>query len=94
MKKSASVLIFFGIIFSCNKKPDETILMQQQKAVKQNFNQAFNEKGNGFRETWFYNLPLLSLDHIWVSKDLKVLKTKKINTFKSDHNMIKTYIKK
>lgn len=61
---------------------------------KATFNHAFNEKGNGFRETWFWNLPLLSLDHIWVSKDLKILKTQKINTFKSDHCMIKTYIKR
>ena len=63
-------------------------------SIKNNFNHAFNEKGNGFRETWFWNIPLLSLDHIWVSKNLKVLKTKKIRTFKSDHNMLKTVIKK
>lgn len=62
--------------------------------LKSNFNHAFNEKGNGFRETWFWNLPLLSLDHIWVSKDLEILKTQKINTFKSDHNMIRTFIKR
>ena len=62
--------------------------------IKNNFNHAFNEKGNGFRETWFWNIPLLSLDHIWVSRDLKVLKTEKIGTFKSDHNMLKTFIKK
>ena len=63
-------------------------------SIKNNFNHAFNEKGNGLRETWFWNIPLLSLDHIWVSKNLKVLKTKKIRTFKSDHNMLKTVIKK
>jgi hypothetical protein len=63
------------------------------KKLKQNFNHAFSEKGNGFRETWFWNIPLLSLDHIWVSKDLEILKTQKINTFKSDHCMLKTYIK-
>lgn len=62
--------------------------------IKTNFNHAFNEKGNGFRETWFWNIPLLSLDHIWVSKDLEILKTEKIGTFKSDHSMIKTYIRK
>lgn len=62
--------------------------------IKSTFNHAFNEKGNGFREIWFWNLPLLSLDHIWVSKDLKILKTQKINTFKSDHCMLKTYVRK
>lgn len=62
-------------------------------SFKTHFNHAFNEKGNGFRETWFWNIPLLSLDHIWVSKDLKILKTQKISTFKSDHSMLKTFIK-
>jgi hypothetical protein len=61
---------------------------------KTDFNHAFNKKGNGFRETWIWNIPLLSLDHIWVSKDLEVLKTQKINTFKSDHAMIKTVVRK
>ena len=63
------------------------------KNIKKSFNHAFNKKGNGFRETWFWNIPLLSIDHIWVSKDLKILKTQKINTFKSDHSMLKTYIR-
>ncbi|MFD1616099.1 endonuclease/exonuclease/phosphatase family protein [Gelatiniphilus marinus] len=62
-------------------------------AFKSNFNHAFNQKGNGFRETWFWNIPLLSLDHIWVSKDLEILKTEKIGTFKSDHSMLKTYVR-
>ncbi len=60
--------------------------------LKRDYNNAFSERGNGFRETWFWNIPLLSLDHIWVSKDLKILKTEKINTFKSDHSMIRAYI--
>lgn len=70
--------------------PYESIYL---KRFKEHFNQAFNKKGNGFRETWFYNIPLLSLDHIWVSKDLKVLKTKKFYTTESDHSMLKTFIK-
>lgn len=71
--------------------PYESIYLKQ---FKEHFNQAFNEKGNGFRETWFYNIPLLSLDHIWVSKDLKVLKTKKFYSKVSDHCMLKTFIAK
>lgn len=71
--------------------PYESIYLKQ---FKKHFNQAFNEKGNGFRETWFYNIPLLSLDHIWVSKDLKVLKTKKLYSKVSDHCMLKTFIAK
>ncbi|WP_338355956.1 endonuclease/exonuclease/phosphatase family protein [Yeosuana marina] len=71
--------------------PYESIYLKQ---LKKDFNQAFNKKGNGFRETWFYNIPLLSLDHIWVSKDLKVLKTEKFFTTKSDHSMLKTFIRR
>jgi len=71
--------------------PYESVLF---KEIKSDFNHAFNEKGNGFRETWFWNIPLLSIDHIWVSKDLKILKTEKKGTFKSNHNMLKTYIKR
>ncbi len=63
------------------------------KHVKTLFNHAFTEKGNGFRETWFWNLPLLSLDHIWVSKDLKIVKAEIINTWKSDHSMVKVFIR-
>ncbi|MCF8273037.1 MAG: endonuclease/exonuclease/phosphatase family protein [Flavobacteriaceae bacterium] len=71
--------------------PYESVYLKQ---LKTDFNQAFNKKGNGFRETWVYNIPLLSLDHIWVSKDLKILKTKKLYTTKSDHSMLKTFVRK
>lgn len=60
--------------------------------IKQDFKHALTEKGNGFRETWFWNIPLLSLDHIWVSKDLKIVKAEKISTFKSDHSIVKVII--
>ena len=62
--------------------------------IKTNFDHAFSEKGNGLRETWFWNIPLLSLDHIWVSKDLEILKAEKISTLKSDHSMIKAVVRK
>ena len=63
------------------------------KNFKKKYQHAFTEKGNGFRETWFWNIPLLSLDHIWVSKDLEILKEDKISTTKSDHSMLKMYLK-
>tara|TARA_R110002012_G_scaffold322083_1_gene554914 strand:- start:100131 stop:101000 length:870 start_codon:yes stop_codon:yes gene_type:complete len=59
---------------------------------KANYNHAFSVKGNGFKETWFWNLPLLSLDHIWVSHNLIINKTDKIQTWKSDHSMLRTYV--
>lgn len=63
------------------------------EAIKLNFNNVLTEKGNGFRETWFWNIPLLSLDHIWISKDLHIINAEKLGTFKSDHSMIKTVIR-
>jgi Ca2+/Na+ antiporter len=64
------------------------------KKFKLGYKNAFLEKGNGFIESWPNGIPLLSLDHIWVSKDLEVLKTEKIHTFKSDHSMLKTFVRK
>jgi endonuclease/exonuclease/phosphatase (EEP) superfamily protein YafD len=78
------------IILGDFNTPFESVFLKQ---IKRNFNHAFSKKGNGFKETWFYNLPLLSLDYIWVSKDLKILKTQKLFTTESDHSMLKTYIK-
>jgi len=46
---------------------------------------ALTVGGRGFRETWFYGLPLLSLDHIWLGKDWHVLEARKIWTRDSDH---------
>lgn len=71
--------------------PFESIYLKQ---LKNDFNHAFSKKGNGFKETWFYNLPLLCLDYIWVSKDLKILKSEKTFSSKSDHSMLKTIIQK
>jgi len=64
------------------------------KKIKANYQHFFSKKGNGFRETWFWNLPILSLDHIWVSKDLNIINSKKIRTKNSDHVMIKTIVRK
>ena len=92
-----------GFVNSIIKKETNTIILgdfnvpfesQNLEVIKKDFNHAFNEKGNGFRETWFWNIPILSIDHIWVSKDLKIIKTEKIGTFKSDHSMVKTFIRK
>lgn len=59
------------------------------KNFKKNYQHAFTKKGFGFRETWFWNIPLLSLDHIWVSKDLEIINSTKISTTQSDHAMLK-----
>lgn len=79
------------IILGDFNTPYESIYLRQ---LKNDFNHAFSKKGNGFKETWFYNLPLLCLDYIWVSKDLKILKTEKIFSTKSDHSILKTIVKR
>jgi hypothetical protein len=70
--------------------PYESVLL---KDLKSNFQHAFSEKGTGFRETWFWGLPILSLDHVWVSKDLEVIKVDKVHTPTSDHAMLKLLLK-
>lgn len=71
--------------------PYESLLLKQ---IKDNYVHFFSRKGNGFRETWFAGIPFLSLDQIWVSRDLEIIKSKKINTSDSDHSMVKTWIRK
>lgn len=39
----------------------------------------------GFRETWPYGAPLLSLDQIWLSRDFQPLFARRIATTASDH---------
>lgn len=59
---------------------------------KKYFNHAFTLKGKGFRETWFWNIPLLSLDHIWMSKDITIKESHKVSTWKSDHVLLESSI--
>jgi len=78
-----------SIVLGDFNTPLESIYFED---FKNNYNHAFSVKGKGFKETWFWNLPLLSLDHIWVSHNLRINKTDKIHTWKSDHSLIRTYI--
>lgn len=52
------------------------------------FQDAFTAGGRGLRETWFWGVPLLSLDHIWAGKAWRVLETQKMNRASSDHAAI------
>ncbi len=78
-----------SIVLGDFNTPLESIYFED---FKNNYNHAFSTIGNGFTETWFWNLPLLSLDHIWVSQNLKINKTDKIRTWKSDHSLLRTYV--
>lgn len=46
---------------------------------------AFDEAGQGFRETWPSLLPVLTIDHIWTSKDTRPLHAEKRWLASSDH---------
>lgn len=55
---------------------------------KEYYNHGFANSGSGFINTWFWNLPILSLDHVWLSKDIPIKETKHLNTWNSDHKII------
>lgn len=42
------------------------------KSFRQNLTHAFESGGFGFSPTWPVPLPVLTIDHIWVSKNIKV----------------------
>jgi len=46
---------------------------------------AFEAGGRGLRETWFYGLPVLSIDHVWAGRDWQVLNARKVWSLDSDH---------
>jgi endonuclease/exonuclease/phosphatase (EEP) superfamily protein YafD len=56
---------------------------------RNDFVEAFEVAGSGFKETWPFGLPLLSLDHVWVGPDWEVVGAKKIwRLTGSDHAAI------
>ncbi len=55
---------------------------------RQELTNAFEAAGNGLRETWFWGLPVLSLDQIWVGKGWQVLEARKIQDWQSDHTLM------
>lgn len=54
-------------------------------AWKDRFNLANDSGRNGFQETWLYGLPVLTLDQLWLSRDLRNVSTTKTPTLRSDH---------
>jgi endonuclease/exonuclease/phosphatase (EEP) superfamily protein YafD len=55
------------------------------RRMRESFTESRDGPYRGFRETWFYNLPLLSLDHIWCSRDLLPVFTSRRLGLASDH---------
>lgn len=54
-------------------------------SLRRGFINSMEAAGSGFRETWFFGLPLLSLDQIWTSRDLPPTHSRRIFTLASDH---------
>ena len=55
---------------------------------RQQMQDSFEAAGRGFRETWFWRLPVLSLDHVWASKDWRVAEAGKLHCWSSDHSAL------
>lgn len=56
--------------------------------LRRNFQAATEGPHAGFRETWPYGVPLLSLDQIWLSRDLQPRFARRISTLASDHTPV------
>lgn len=57
-------------------------------SFRQYLTHAFESGGNGFAETWPMPLPVLAIDHIWVSKKIKVVNCNLNWSRLSDHRSV------
>jgi vancomycin resistance protein VanJ len=65
--------------------PLDSILFE---SFRQYLTHAFESGGHGFYETWPIPLPVLAIDHIWVSKKIKVASCKLNWSRLSDHRSV------
>ncbi|MBN1127032.1 MAG: endonuclease/exonuclease/phosphatase family protein [Sedimentisphaerales bacterium] len=59
---------------------------------RQTFKNVFEETGNGWIPTWSGYIPILALDHIWLSPKLTSIRTEYHRNSHSDHAMIVTQV--
>jgi endonuclease/exonuclease/phosphatase family metal-dependent hydrolase len=69
--------------------PLDSVLFE---SFRQYLTHAFESGGNGFVETWPVPLPVLAIDHIWVSKKIKVVSCNLNWSRLSDHRSVVTSI--
>jgi endonuclease/exonuclease/phosphatase (EEP) superfamily protein YafD len=62
--------------------PYESVFFQ---TYKRRYHHAFHEAGSGFAATWPYGIPLLQLDHIWMSRGIRPVSVMKYYAILSDH---------
>ncbi len=72
-----------GIIMGDFNTPAESVHLDSYR--EQGMQNALDAAGRGFRETWFWRLPVLSLDQVWAGKGWRVQEARKINRWSSDH---------
>ena len=56
--------------------------------LRRSFRHAFEESGRGLITTWPSLLPVLALDHIWLSEGLTSVRTSVQRTWHSDHALV------
>lgn len=56
--------------------------------LRADFVHAFEEAGNGWMATWPVPLPVLALDHVWVSREMRVRCARMGWTWTSDHRPV------
>lgn len=74
------------IIMGDFNTPLESVHYASYHAAK--LRNAFVTAGRGFRETWFWGLPVLSLDHVWCGPSWKVIEARRIRDQASDHDAL------
>jgi len=55
---------------------------------RRSFQHAFESSGSGLIPTWPALLPVLDLDHVWLSRDIVPVHARTLRTFRSDHAML------
>ena len=56
--------------------------------LRRTYSEVLEKAGSGLLATWPFPLPLLGLDHIWVSKDLTPVCAGKRSGWRSDHSQV------
>jgi endonuclease/exonuclease/phosphatase (EEP) superfamily protein YafD len=61
--------------------------------IRDRYHHAFESAGRGFATTWPAAVPLVAIDHIWLSRDITAHCTRIIKSDASDHRAIVTDIR-
>ncbi len=65
--------------------PPDSVFMDLLRETGSN---AFEQSGEGFRETWPVFAPLLTLDQIWGNRQIKWHRCRQLWSLRSDHRPV------